>query len=154
MCVVIFIIYHCHECLPIIHNYYFYIIGYPDAAIALLNGEGINVNVSDNVGKPLLLIAVEKNYTAVINILVQIPELAPNARDKTGNHPLIVAIEKGYIDAAVVLCQCKGIDTNVMNKSETPALVFATRIGNLGKFRYFFIFVPLNFSQSINFRPC
>jgi ankyrin repeat protein len=75
--------------------------GYQDVVEMLLDFE-VNVNVQDNIGRSLVNIAVENDYTGILQKLLT-AKADPNLPDQQGFTPLCVAAGMGKVHQCQML---------------------------------------------------
>lgn len=105
-----------------------------DAALVkklLASSYGGGVNVADKYGKTALMIAVEKQHSAVIKLLLAAEEMNVNATDMDGKSALIIAASMGFVHVVKRLLAKSGIKANQADILGKTALMHASAGGYL-----------------------
>ena len=84
---------------------------------------GINVNISDNNNETALHLAVKKNFSEIVDLLL-IHEVNLSAIDGHGKTALHLALENGFQHIATNLIK-SGIDITVIDENKKTALQLA-----------------------------
>lgn len=91
--------------------------------------DGSPINASDIKGRTPLMLASEKGYQSVVDLLMEQEGIDLIAQDREGWTALMYACAEGHISVAVVLLDAD-VPTNTANKFGNTALMWAVRRGH------------------------
>lgn len=86
--------------------------GYTAAVKFILHKGGVNVNVRDHEGTPILSLAINNGRIGIVKALLQQQEIDINAEDLSGISPLSATIRRGEIALAKLLLQVPHIEVS------------------------------------------
>ncbi|MGL5591442.1 MAG: ankyrin repeat domain-containing protein [Mycoplasmoidaceae bacterium] len=93
--------------------------------IEYLIEQGSKINVTDNEGNNLLMIASKEGQLKIVKLLLS-NQIDINHVNKKGNNALMYAILSNHIDIVKILIE-NGIDINAFNKEGTTPLMLAVQ---------------------------
>lgn len=91
---------------------------------------GVDVNLPNPDGLPLLHIAVREGFLQIVETLLKIPGIQVNLVSNSGWTPLHLAARLGDSDIVAALLRAPGIDVNIANSDGWTALHWAAWHGN------------------------
>ncbi len=103
--------------------------------VAKLIQEGVNLNIKDDNGETLLMIATDRNNSDIVDLLLNANNGADTEiKDKNGETVLVRAIRNGYVDIVDLLINHKA-NKNVKNKDNktVPEMVFEYKNKNISE---------------------
>ena len=81
----------------------------------------ILINIKDKSNRTPLIIAVEKNFVDIIELLLEHENIDVNIKNNYNQTPLIIAVEKNFVDIVKLLLGHNNIDVNIQNNyNQTP----------------------------------
>ncbi|KAH0558812.1 hypothetical protein GP486_004548 [Trichoglossum hirsutum] len=106
--------------------------GRMDIAIALFDSlsNSVNLDIPDAEGRTPLLLAAERAYCDMVDLLLQDYEFQPDVQDKTGRTPLLLAAEGGDVESVSVLLASHA-NPNLADKLSRTPLLQAARNGHM-----------------------
>ena len=90
----------------------------------ILLNNGADVNIQDDDGNTVLIIACKENKTEIVQLLLK-NKADVNIQDDEGDTALIIACENGYKDIVQLLLENKDTDINKQNIDGNTALIMA-----------------------------
>jgi serine/threonine-protein phosphatase 6 regulatory ankyrin repeat subunit B len=98
--------------------------------VEILLDRGVDPNFAEKDESAPLIVAIQKNHEAIVDLLLRQPGIDPNTANEQGNTALMHASKAGQTRIVRKLLAHGHIDVNAKDSSKTTALMYAAKEGH------------------------